>query len=109
MEALFIQQVEKLEHHHFLIMYWAAEAEDLNIKYNITNLFDDLKDAGITRTKQSATAYVESLEMLCFIELKDEKNRKNIYITEYGAIALQKILEIKSYKTKKSRFIGGQK
>lgn len=109
MNELFTEQLQKIEQHHFLILFWVAEAESLGIKYNITNLFDDLKDADVTRTKQSVTAYVESLEMLCFIELKDEKNRKNIYITTYGVEALEKILEIKDYKTKKSRFIGGHK
>lgn len=108
-DILFDKQVEKLEIHHFLILYWAAEAEVLQLKYNITNVFDDLKDIHVTRTKQSVTAYLESLEMLCFIEVKDEKNRKNIYITEFGAQAIQKILEIKNYKTRKSRFLGGHK
>lgn len=109
MNTLFEQQIAKIQAHHFLILFWAAEAEDLQVKYNITNVFDDLKDVRITRTKQSVTAYIESLEMLCFIEVKDEKNRKNIYITEYGAEALESILKIKDFKTKKSRFLGGLK
>lgn len=109
MENLFKHQIHKLQLHHFLILFWAAEAEDMQVKYNITNVFDDLKDLRITRTKQSVTAYVESLEMLCFIDIRDEKNRKNLYITEYGARALQLLLEIKNYKTRKSRFLGGQR
>lgn len=109
MDTLFHKQVEKLQQHHFLILYWAAEAEVLGAKYNITNVFDDLKDTKITRTKQSAVAYVEALDMICFIDLREERNRKNIYITEWGAEALRILVSDKNFKTRKSRFLGGYK
>lgn len=109
MDKLFDKQIQKLQLHHFLILYWAAEAEVIGVKYNITNVFDDLKDAKVTRTKQSAVAFIEALEMLCFIELRDERNRKNIYITEPGTEALSRLVSEKNFKTKKSRFLGGFK
>lgn len=90
-----------------MILYWAAEAEVRGLKYNITNAFDDLKDLGITRTKQSVMAYVESLHMLCFIDVKDERNRKNLYLGEAGARALEELVKSSSFKTKKSRFMEG--
>ncbi len=105
MEKLFKNQVNKTELHHFLILYWAAQAEVNETKYNITNVFDDLKELSITRTKQNAIAYVEALSSLCFIDLKDESNRKNIYLTEFGAKALEELVKNKKYKIKKSRFL----
>lgn len=109
METLFDHQISHLELHHFLILYWSAESEVQQVKYNITNVFDDLKEAKITRTKQNVMAYVESLEMMCFIEVRDEKNRKNLYLTEFGAMALEKVNKMKSFRSKKSRFLSTQK
>ncbi len=105
MEKLFEQQVKRLQEHHFLILYWAALAEDKGLRYNITNAFDDLKFQGVTRTKQTAVAYIEALDVLNFIELKDESNRKNIYITEYGAEALAMLVSHKNFKTRKSGYL----
>jgi hypothetical protein len=107
MENLFTEQYRRLKECHFLILYWAAEAEVKGVKYNITNVFDDLKDLGVTRTKQSVMAYVESLYMLCFIDVKDERNRKNIYLAEPGARALEELVKNSNFKTKKSRFMEG--
>lgn len=107
MNQLFEDQLKRLREYHFLILFWAAEAEVKGLKYNITNAFDDLKDLGITRTKQSVMAYVESLRMLCFIELKEERNRKNVYLAEHGALALESLVEQNNFKTKKSRFMEG--
>ncbi|MDF7809550.1 hypothetical protein P4E94_19085 [Pontiellaceae bacterium B12219] len=107
MDQLFTDQLERLREHHFLILFWAAEAEVKGLKYNITNAFDDLKDLGITRTKQSVMGYVESLYMLCFIDLKEERNRKNIYLAEHGAEALEALVKNSNFKTKKSRFMEG--
>jgi hypothetical protein len=105
MDQLFKDQLEQLREHHFLILFWAAEAEVKGLKYNITNAFDDLKDLGITRTKQSVMGYVESLHMLCFINLKEERNRKNIYLAEHGEEALKSLVTNSNFKTKKSRFM----
>jgi hypothetical protein len=107
MDDLFTEQHRRLKECHFLILYWAAEAEVKGLKYNITNAFDDLKDLGITRTKQSVMAYVESLNMLCFIDVKEERNRKNIYLAESGALALEELVKENNFKTKKSRFMEG--
>lgn len=107
MGELFTEQLKRLKEYHFLILYWAAEAEVRGLKYNITNAFDDLKDLGITRTKQSVMAYVESLHMLCFIDVKDERNRKNLYLGDSGARALEELVKNSSFKTKKSRFMEG--
>jgi hypothetical protein len=107
MNRMFEDQLARLKEYHFLILYWAAEAEVKGVKYNITNAFDDLKDLGITRTKQSVMAFVESLHMLCFIDLKEERNRKNIYLAEYGASALEQLVKSSNFKTKKSRFLEG--
>ncbi len=102
MKELFEQQVKGLQEHHFLILYWSALAEDKKVKYNITNAFDDLKFHNITRTKQSAVAYIEALDILQFIVLKDESNRKNIYITDYGAEALTMLVSYDKFQTRKS-------
>ena len=109
MEDLFDEQIRRLKECHFLILYWAAEAEVAGLKYNITNAFDDLKDLGITRTKQSVMAYVESLHLLCFVDVKDERNRKNIYLGEAGAEALEQLVKKRDFKTKQSRFMEGLK
>ncbi len=105
MSQLFEDQLARLKEHHFLILFWAAEAEVKGVKYNITNAFDDLKDVGVTRTKQSVMGYVESLRTLCFIDLREERNRKNIYLAEHGAEALEALVKSSSFKTKKSRFM----
>jgi hypothetical protein len=107
MNQLFKDQLGRLREYHFLILFWAAEAEVKGLKYNITNAFDDLKDLGVTRTKQSVMGYVESLYMLCFIDLKEERNRKNIYLAEHGAEALEALVKSSNFKTKKSRFMEG--
>ena len=107
MEKLFEEQLKKLKKHHFLILYWSAEAEVGKVKYNITNVFDDLKAQGITRTKQSAMSYIDVLEGLCFIEIKEERNRKNIYISEYGEVALERLVSDKLFKLEKSIYLGG--
>ncbi len=107
MENLFTEQLKRQKEHHFLILYWAAEAEVQGVKYNITNVFDDLKDLGITRTKQRVMAYVESLYALCFIDIKDERNRKNIYLSDAGADALERMVGESNFKTKTSRYMEG--
>ncbi len=89
---LFESQTRRLSEAHFLVMYWAAQGEDLECRYNITNCFDDMKRLGITRTKQTAVAIVEALAALCFIEVREESNRKNIFITTYGAKALEALV-----------------
>ena len=105
-DPLFIKQLDRLKQPHFLLLYWAAQAEIRSIKYNITNAFDDLKDAHITRTKQSVVACVDVLEALCLIDVKDENNRKNIYVTDNGAKALEYLVQNKkNMKTLKSRFM----
>ncbi len=107
-EALWERQLGKLKRAHYLILYWAAQAEVMNKKYNITNVFDDLKSAQETRTKQNAVCYVETLEILGLIEVKEESNRKNIYITEAGEIALEQQARQKKYKLVGSTFLGGK-
>ena len=92
-EELYRKQIEGLEHQHFLILYWSMVAEDKRSAYNITNVFDDLKISGVTRTKQSAVSYVETLKYLQFIDLREEKNRKSLYLTEHGAKALMRLGE----------------
>jgi len=75
MESLFQEQVDHLEEKHFLVLYWVAQAEDRHIAYNITNCFDDLKLADITRTKQNAVAAVETLAALRFLDIRGQGNR----------------------------------
>ncbi len=108
-EKLFREQVARLELAHFLILCWAAESEGAEIKYNITNLFDDLKSAGITRTKQTAVAAVVSLATLCFIDLREEHNRKNIYITRFGAKALESMIRNNAFNKIESTYLRGRK
>lgn len=107
-QALFEKQASKLGEDHFLILWWAANAQDKKIKYNITNGFDDLKAAGLTRTKQTAVAVIEALEALCFIDVRDEGNRRNIYISDYGAQALMLLTSKQIYTTKPSAFMEGR-
>jgi len=104
-EKLFDAQVKRLGESHYLILYWCATAEGRSLKYNLTNCFDDLKIAGITRTKQTAIAAIEALATLCFVDLRDEGNRKNIYITHYGAKALEYLLTNSLFKSKPSSFL----
>jgi len=105
MEKLFELQVLQLSESHFLTLYWAAHAEDSNCKYNITNCFDDMKYHKVTRTKQNAVAIIESLHMLRFIDLREEGNRKNIYISKYGAKALEILVIKQVFSPKASVFL----
>jgi hypothetical protein len=102
---LFEMQLARLKEPHFLILYWAMSSEDRGVKYNITNVFDDLKSAGVTRTKQTAVAVVAALEALCLIDLRDEHNRKNVYLTRYGGLALKHFAEQKSFEVRKSQYL----
>ena len=106
-EHLFDEQVTHLTESHFLVLLWAAQAEDRRTRYNITNCFDDLKHAGLTRTKQNAVAAVDALHVLRFIDVRDEGNRKNIYITRYGAKALEGLVLRQAYRTRQSAFLEG--
>lgn len=108
MQELFERQAAQLRDPHFLILYWVTQAEDRGIRYNITNAFDDLKGLGITRTKQNVVAYVETLAALCFIEVREESNRKNLYITQYGGRALKILLEGRRFTFQPSRFLEGR-
>lgn len=102
---LFMAQLERLTEAHFLVLYWAACSADKSVKYNITNCFDDLKSSGITRTKQTAVAVVESMHLLCLIDIKDERNRKNIYLTNFGGQALAKLASSGRFQSKKSQYL----
>lgn len=103
--ALFQAQVGGLQETHFLILLWAAQAEDRKARYNITNCFDDLKFHRITRTKQSAVSIVEDLGALCFVALRDEGNRRNLYITPYGAKALEQLVLQNKFSPRASSFL----
>jgi len=105
MTDLFEDQVTNLGEAHFLVLYWAATAEDRALTYNITNCFDDLKFLRITRTKQTAVGIIEALVALRFIELRGEGNRKNIYINSYGARALEMLVRRQTFKPKPSAFL----
>jgi hypothetical protein len=109
MKELFEQQLLNLKEPHFHVLYWSAKAEEKGQKYNITNVFDDLKFVGCTRTKQSAVSFVDSLFVLCFIGVAGESNKKNISITKFGAKALEFLLSNNKYKIKKSLFLEGVK
>jgi len=104
-DSLFAQQIGQLTQAQYLVLLWATQGEGLGVKYNLTNCFDDLKHAGITRTKQTAVAVVESVRSLCFIEIKDERNRKNIYITKWGAQALAALVGISRFQDLESLFL----
>ena len=105
---LWKKQLGRLKRPHFLILYWAAQAEVMHRKYNITNAFDDLKTVGETRTKQNAVCFVETLEALCLIDVREQSNRKNIYITEVGEKALEMQARQQTYKLVGSTFLGGK-
>ena len=107
--ALFQAQVDGLLECHFLVLLWAAQAEDAKARYNITNCFDDLKHHRITRTKQSAVSIVEDLAALCFVSLKDEGNRRNIYISPYGAKALEQMAVQEKFAPRASAFLESEK
>ncbi len=102
---LFESQVSGLGEAHYLLLLWSAKSEGFSLKYNLTNFFDDLKHLGITRTKQNAVAVIESTACLCFIEVRDERNRKNIYITRHGARALARLVESRRFEAKNSAFL----
>lgn len=104
-QDLFTKQVDQLKEYHFLILYWVAKAESEKTKYNITNVFDDLKSTGVTRTKQNVVTYIESLATLYFIRLIDEHNRKNLYITNYGAKALEILVKQRLFNVKPSTYL----
>ncbi len=99
------RQLSRLGEEHFLVLYWATLSEVQRVKYNITNCFDDLKHTGLTRTKQTAVAAVEAMRLLCLIDIRDERNRKNIYITKFGAQALKQLVESGNYTTRSSAFL----
>ena len=105
MTELFEEQCSMLKEPHFLILYWTAKAEEKGVKYNITNIFDDLKYIGATRTKQSAVSFVDSLYSLCLVGISGEGNRKNLYISKHGAKALEYLLSNTNFKPKKSLFL----
>jgi len=42
---------------------------------------------------------------LRFLDIRDEGNRKNMYITPYGARALESLVLQKKYSPKKSAFL----
>jgi len=105
MNELLDKQISNLKEVHFHILYWTALAEGKGRVYNITNIFDDLKFIGATRTKQNAVSFVESLVSLYFIGINGEGNRKNVYITKYGAKALEFLIAKERYQIKKSMFL----
>lgn len=103
--VLFESQVKRLNESHFMVLYWAAQSEGKGVKYNITNMFDDMKATGLTRTKQTAVSVVSALVALCFLDLREESNRKNIYITRFGAKALETMVLNDSYKPRQSAYL----
>lgn len=107
MDTLFEQQIDHLHETHFLVLYWVAQAEDRGVPYNITNSFDDLKFHRITRTKQNAVAVVDALRALCFLTAREEGNRRNLYITEHGAKALEKLVLEQRFTLRHSAFLEG--
>ncbi len=102
---LFQEQVNGLQEAHFLVLYWVAVAEDRGLSYNITNCFDDLKARAVTRTKQTATSIIETLQYLRFIDVRDEGNRKNMYITPHGARALESLVREHNFSPQKSFYL----
>lgn len=107
MDSLFEEQVAHLTLMHFLILYWTAQSEGRDVPYNITNCFDDLKHAGITRTKQTAVAALEALTALRFLDLRETGNRKHLTITTHGAKALEALILQQSYRPRSSAFLEG--
>lgn len=106
---LFLDQLNRLGEGHFQILVWCSMGEGESIKYNITNCFDDLKRAGITRTKQTAVSLVETLWALCFVDIREERNRKNIYITSHGARALEQLIRSNRFTAKSSSYLEDMK
>ena len=104
---LFKKQLARLDEAHFLLLYWTTVAEDKEQRYNITNAFDDLKFHKVTRTKQSAVAFVDSLHALCLIDVREESNRKNLYLSEYGGLALQELITDSKFSIKNSIHLEG--
>jgi hypothetical protein len=107
-KQLFDEQVAHLGEVHFLVLYWTARSEGAGVRYNITNCFDDLKHLGITRTKQTAVAAIEALTALRFVDLREEGNRKNLYITTYGAKALEALVLGRAFEPRTSAFLEAQ-
>ncbi len=107
MANLFERQVDKLCHGHFLILYWTARAEGEGRPYNITNVFDDLKHEGLTRTKQTAVSLIEGLNVLDFLRIQGQGNRKILLITEDGARALERLVQSGRYPVRSSAFLEG--
>lgn len=105
MSALFHEQIGHLRQPHFLLLYWCATAEDRGRQYNQTNAFDDLKSLGVTRTKQNAVAIIEALEALRFLDVRGEGNRKNLYITDHGARALETLVRGGTFTLHSSTFL----
>jgi len=102
---LFREQVDNLQLVHFLVLFWVADAEDKGVRYNITNCFDDLKGCRVTRTKQTAVAVTETLRALCFLVIREEGNRKHMYITEHGAKALEMLVLRRAFTPQPSAFL----
>ena len=106
METLFDDQLSMLAQPHVNILYWAAIAEDRDAPYNITNAFDDLKHLKLTRTKQTVYAFIEALRVCCFLDIKEQGNKKNLFITRYGAKALELLMH-RGYEPSASHHLGG--
>ena len=102
---LYELQLSRLGEEHFLALYWATVSEYKSLAYNITNYFDDLKHLGLTRTKQTAMAAIEAMRLLGLIDLRDSRNRKNIFITHFGADALQRLVKTHDFKGKPSEYL----
>ena len=100
-------KTDLLQEGHFLILYWSMIAEDKEEKYNITNAFDDLKAQNLTRTKQNVMSYIEALKILNFLLVKEERNKKNLYLTKYGGQALADLVNREKFKLKQSIYLGG--
>lgn len=98
-------QISRLGYSHFLVLYWCAIGEGMGAKYNITNCFDDLKHCSVTRTKQTAVSVIETLHALGYVDVRDEHNRKNIYITHWGAKALQQLVLGKRFEVQESIYL----
>ena len=105
MTPLFERQVEKLREGHFLLLYWSAQAEAAGRSYNITNAFDDLKFGRVTRTKQTAVALIDALDVLDFLRCMERGNRKNLSITPDGARALERLVVDKRFEARSSTFL----
>ena len=102
---LYELQLSRLGEEHFLALCWATVSEYKSLAYNITNYFDDLKHLGLTRTKQTAMAAIEAMRLMGLIDLRDSRNRKNIFITRFGANALQRLVKAGNFKNKPSEYL----